>query len=121
MTIHLYEVSPRNSTVNGYPGRRFDWTKFCWDGTAVHRRPSDNPWRPIEEIKAPLPYTDNYLIKARCQYLHVPYDWAENCMIYRVRPNDSMWSGAVYRGHLINEQGVALRAGHWYWQLDLFP
>jgi len=29
--IKEYKVNPHNSTVLGYPGKDFDWSKFDWD------------------------------------------------------------------------------------------
>ena len=108
----LYKVNQRNSTVCGYPGRDFDWTKFDWNGKSVHK---SNGYK---AIKANLPYTDDCLIAPNCQYLHVPYDFEEHGTIYRVRPNDSMYAGETYRGHLIKRQRAIKKSDGWYWELE---
>jgi len=113
--IKEYKVSKHNSTVCGYPGRDFDWTKFCWDGSEI----DESVTKHDRYGNAPLPWVDGGLISPNCQYLHVPYAWAERGTIYRVRPNDSMYAGEVYRGHLVNKQTVILKSDGWYWVLDL--
>jgi len=110
-----YKINQHNSTVCGYPGRDFDWAKFCWDGTAVYQ---DHFTRGVvSERKAPLPFVDDGLIAPNCEYLHVPYNWEENCTIYRVRPNDSMYAGEIYRGNLIKKQTAVKKEDGWYWRL----
>ena len=113
-----YKINPRNSTVNGSPGRRYDWTKFCWDGSAIHLETCSIPGHPVEERKALLPYTDGLPIAPGCQYLHVPYNWAEDCTVFRVRPNDVMCAGQVYRGRMVKRQTAELRPEGWYWVLE---
>ena len=110
-----YKVTSHNSTVCGFPGRDFDWGKFCWDGSEVCKTTivSDR------DYKAPLPFVDDYLIDDNCQYLHVPYNFAEDGTIYRVRPNESMCAGEVYRGKLIKKQTAVKEDGIWYWVLEL--
>ena len=109
----LYKIDEHNSTVCGYPGRDFDWSKFCWDGSEIHK----SIFRDHKDVKAPKPWVDDGLIGTNCQYLHVPYNWAENGTIYRVRPNPTMYAGETYRGHLIEKQTVVKRKGVWYWHL----
>lgn len=108
--IKDYKVNSRNSTVCGYPGRDFDWSKFCWDGNEFYNKNL--------KMKAELPYKDNFLIAPDCEYLHIPYDFSECCTTYRVRPNDSMYAGKVYRGHLIKKQTAIKKDDGWYWRLE---
>ena len=111
-----YPVNKHNSTVLGYPGRDFDWSKFCWDGSAVY---VDEIGRGItSERHAPLPFKDNGLIEEGNEYLHVPYNWEDDSTIYRVRPNDSMRAGRVYRGHKVMYCRAVEHDGKWYWQLE---
>ena len=114
-----YKVSSHNSTVCGYPGRGFDWNKFCWDASEIR---VDKCFMPNclhkHETPAPLPHVDDYLIGAGCQYLHVPYDWAKSGTIYRVRPNESMRADKTYRGQLIKSVKAFQKSDGWYWVLD---
>lgn len=110
----LYKIAKHNSTVCGYPGRDFDWSKFDWFGEAVHK----GIFRGEKDIQAIAPYVDDYLISANCQYLHVAYDFAKNGTIYRVRPNDSMYAGEVYHGRLIKQQRAIKKKDSWYWELE---
>ena len=119
MKTRRYKVSSRTSTVNGGPGRYYDWSKFCWDGSEIYLERCFIPGHPVAERKAPLPYPDGFLNAPGCQYLHVPYNWAEASTIYRVRPNDTMYTGATYRGRLVKQQRAILLADGWYWELDL--
>ena len=107
-----YKINSRNSTVCGYPGREFDWAKFCWneEGENSFHRP---------HYKCPKVWTDNGLIEPNCEYLHVPYTWSETSQIFRVRPNDSMLAGKVYRGHLIIKQTAIKKEDGWYWRLEM--
>jgi len=115
-----YRVNQRNSTVCGDPGRLYDWSKFCWDGSAIHCDRCNHPGCNGEHTKnkAPLPLVDGYLIAKHCQYLHVPYHWEEDCTIFRVRPNDNMWTGETYRGKLVKKQTAEQKDGAWYWVLE---
>lgn len=118
--IREYKVSKHNSTVCGYSGRDFDWGKFCWDSSGIR---VDKCFLPNcehrHETKAPLPWVDNCLIAPDCEYLHVPYDWSEAGTIYRVRPNESMYAGSKYRGHLVKSVKAVEKEDGWYWVLDL--
>lgn len=111
-----YKVGPHNSTVDGYPGYDYDWAKFCWDGSALLQ----SILKERSTIQAPLPWVDDGFIGPNCQYLHVPYAWAEIGTIYRVRPNENMRAGGVYRGYLVTRQRAEKREdGFWYWILVL--
>lgn len=109
--IKRYKLNKHNSTVCGYPGRNYDWSKFCWDGSAVFKSVDKG------DLKAPLPYVDDFFIPENCQYLHVPYDFAAAGTICRVRPNATMYAGKIYRGHLIKKQTAVERKDGWYWKL----
>lgn len=109
-----YKVNQRNSTVLGYPGRYFDWSKFDWEGKQVHK----SILKGQEDMIAPIPYVDDFLIADNCQYLHIPYEWEQLRTIYRVRPNDCMWAGAVYRGKLVKSQKAIKKEDGWYWRLE---
>ena len=109
-SIRRYPVAGRNSTVCGGPGREYDWSKFCWDGSQTCRFHG-------RVLRAPKPFVDDRLIAKHCQYLHVPYDFAEEGTIYRVRPNESMWAGRTYRGILVARQTAELVGGVWCWVL----
>ena len=118
--IKEYKIGPRNSTVLGGPGREFDWTLFCWDGSEVHMLDCGVANHPKEELKAPLPRVDGSGVPGGCQYLHVPFNWAGNATVFRVRPNDSMYAGRVYRGHLVKRQtAVKHEDGVWFWVLEM--
>ena len=109
-----YKISSRNSTVLGYPGREFDWSKFCWDGSEIHR----SIFRKQKDMKAPLPWIDDGLIGEGNQYLHIPYNWKEAGTIYRVRPNESMRAGEIYRGKLVKQTKAIKKDDGWYWLLE---
>ena len=109
-----YKVNKRNSTVCGYPGRNFDWTRFDWEGKSIHK----SIFKGEKACKSPKPFTDDCLISDNCQYLHVPYDFEESCTIYRVRPITSMYAGEIYRGHLIKRQTAVKKSDGWYWVLE---
>lgn len=85
-------ITPHNSTVNGYPGQQYDWSKFDWKGEALL---SEKLSVGITfDRKAPAPWTDGDS-KKYYQYIHVPYDWPKQGTIYRVRPKwevgDHLW------------------------------
>ena len=78
------------------------------------------PEHPKAELEAPLPLVDGSGNPGGCQYLHVPYAWAEDATVFRVRPNGSMWAGRVYRGHLVKRQtAVKHEDGVWFWVLEV--
>lgn len=105
-----YLVNIHNSTVCGYPGRGFDWNKFDFDGKTKYKFDGKSG-------KAPQAWVDNGFIDKGCEYLHVPYDYAEHGTIYRVRPNESMRAGKTYRGIKIHHQTAVKEKGQWYWRL----
>ena len=109
-----YKINKHNSTVCGYPGRDFDWSKFCWNGNEVFK----SIFKGIKNMKAPKPFVDDCLIAENCQYLHIPYDFMEHGTIYRVRPNPTMYAGEIYRGHLITKQTAIKKSDGWYWVLE---
>ena len=114
-----YKTSKHNSTVCGYPGRNFDWNKFCWDGSEIHiEKCLVSGCDHKHENKAPLPLVDDCLIAEGCEYLHVPYNWAEDCTVFRVRPNHSIYAGEVYRGRLVKSVKAVKRKGVWYWLVE---
>jgi hypothetical protein len=113
--IKRYKINKHNSTVCGYPGRDFDWSKFCWDGSEIHKA----IFKGDKNRKALLPFVDDGLIAVNCQYLHVPYNWIKNETIYRVRPNECMYAGGIYRGHKVIKQKAVKENENWYWELEL--
>jgi len=112
--IREYKIDSHNSTVCGYPGREFDWSKFDWEGQSIYV----SMIKDIEDRKAPLPWVDNGLINKDNQYLHVPYNFAEDGTIYRVRPNESMQAGKIYRGKRVKQTRAIKKDDGWYWQLE---
>lgn len=116
----LYKVNYHNSTCCGYPGRGFDWSKFCWDGSELHDY-GDAVYSGTKDKlgiqHCPIPWVDNGFISKGSEYLHVPYDWKEAGTIYRVRPNPTMEAGEVYRGKLIKRQRAVKLDDGWYWEL----
>ena len=115
LMIKRYKVAKHNSTVCGYPGRDFDWSKFCWDGSETHK----SIFRGVKNMQAPKPFVDDCFIVENCQYLHVPFDFTEHGTIYRVRPNPSMYAGETYMGHKVLTQKAVLESGVWYWELEV--
>jgi len=113
--IKEYKISSRNSTVCGYPGRDFDWSKFDWEGKSIHKAIHKGE----KDRKAIEPYVDDGLIPLNCQYLHVPYDFEEHSTTYRVRPNCTMYAGERYRGFLVIKQTVVKKDDGWYWVMEL--
>lgn len=125
-----YEITKHNSTLCGYPARNFDWDKLCWDRSHRIKEEHRYMWRGSKKgcmayqvahfgYRAPKVYKDNFLIAGNCEYLHVPYDWAESGTIYRVRPNESMYAGNIYWGKLIKSQSAIKRGKKWYWVLEI--
>ena len=129
--IKEYRIAKHNSTVCGYPGRDFDWSKFDWNSQTGHdfgdmRYSNDSEFIPKKKRgqligikKAPEVYPDIGFIGEGNQYLHVPYDWAEQAKVYRVRPNETMRAGQTYRGHLIKKQTAIKKSDGWYWVLEI--
>ena len=115
--IKDYKISKHNSTVNGDRGNLYDWSKFCWDGSAVHIEPCSSPnCKHVHKWKAHVPYVDG---GETCQYLHVPYDWVKDCTVFRIYPNDNMWVGKIYRGKKVISQKAIKKNDGWYWRLEL--
>ena len=119
MTDHSvdYKLIPRNSTVNGYPGSSVDWNLFDWKGGQKY---DNTHWRKgtPDVYPSPKPYVDDFLIEAGNEYLHVPYNWADDLTIYRVRPSDSMLAGQTYRGRKVKGVKAVEKAGGWYWRVE---
>lgn len=115
--IRQYKIQKHNSTVCGYPGRDFDWSKFDWEGKSVYK----GILKGDKDIEAPEPFVDDYFIGDNNQYLHVPYNFTEHCIIYRVRPNDSMCAGEIYRRCLVVSTKAIKKTDGWYWELELTP
>jgi hypothetical protein len=104
-------ITPHNSTVNGDPGTRYDWSKFDWGQETEHdfgdlRYSTDSEFVPDELKgqligiqKAPKPYSDGKA-KEYYEYLHVPYNWREDAKVFRVRPKlevgDRLWVRETY-------------------------
>ena len=130
MAFKDYKVAKHNSTACGYPGREFDWSQFCWDNSHVLSKDIQKHWldhahkgsmacQVAEKgYHAPDVYVDDYFIGRNCQYLHVPYRWRDDATIYRVRPNETMCAGQIYRGHLIKKQTAIKKEDGWYWRLE---
>jgi len=113
MNRRIYPITQHNSTVCGYPGRDFDWSKFDWVG-GVKYLPA---FKGLPKSVSPPPWVDDGLIEPNCQYLHVGYNFAEHGTVYRVRPNESMRAGRVYRRRLVMRQTAELIDGQWCWVL----
>lgn len=112
-----YKITKHNSTVCGYPGRDFDWSKFCWDGKASHvDRCHVQGCKHCHTYKAPLPWVDGEADHG--EYLHVPYNYEDDCTIYRVRANDTMYVEATYRGQKVKSLKVVKKDDGWYWVLE---
>lgn len=113
----------------GYPARDFDWSKLDWDqqtsydfGDMRYSKDSefvskDKRGELIGIQKAPKVYKDHGFIEPNCEYLHVPYDYNQAGTIYRLRPNESMRAGNIYRGHKIVRQQAIKKEDGWYWRL----
>ncbi len=76
-------ITPNNSIVGE---GKVDWNDFCWDGTEIYKNTCPHGHTMI--LKAPLPFPDG--IK-----LHVPYNYSEECTVYRIYPKwskgDRLW------------------------------
>jgi hypothetical protein len=84
-TIRRQKTETRRVIVkqNSSIGEGGDWDKLDFAGKTVHKETMGG----IEmEKKAPLPFRDEGFGDHTYQYLHVPYDWAEDETIYRVYP-----------------------------------
>jgi hypothetical protein len=128
--IKEYKITQRNSTLCGYPARGFDWSKLCWDGSEQIEIESRHMWDDCpkgsmgytvahSDYKCPLPYEDDFFIGDNSQYLHVPYNWKEHGTIFRVRPNETMWAGEIYRGKKVLSQKAIKKDDGWYWVLEM--
>ncbi len=117
--IKDYKINEHNSTVCGYPGRDFDWSKFCWNGKATYIDRC-HVWgcNHCHSSQAPLPWIDGNATEYG-EYLHVPYDYENQCTIYRVRANDTMYAGEKYRGKAVKSLKAVKKEDGWYWQLEL--
>jgi hypothetical protein len=86
-------ITPHNSEVGE---GRVDWSKFCWDGSAIYKEELTSGI--IVEHRAPLPFVDHSV--TNWDYLHIPYDWAEDMSIFRVYPRweagDRLWVKEVF-------------------------
>ena len=120
MTIIRERIGPRNSTVNGDPGRLYDWAGACWDGSAVHvDHCMTRDCTHVHENKAPLPFKDGK--PESCQYLHVPWHWVSDSTIYRVYPRDKWCVGEKWYGKTVVRQTVEKDDDGWYWVVELTP
>jgi hypothetical protein len=129
MTYKDYKINSRNSTVCGYVGRNYDWSKFDWNQETSHDF-GDMRYSTTSEfvdkksrgqligiVKAPPVFVDNGLIDKGNEYLHVPYEWVNMGTIYRVRPNESMRAGEKYRGKIVKETKAIKKDDGWYWRV----
>ena len=119
MMTKSFKVGPTNSQVNGYPGRHYDWTQFCWDGSAVYLENCGYPKHPVTESRAIMPYKDGMPTPGNCEYIHVPYKWEYRQTVYRVYPRNGLWPGRKYYGKYIVQQRAVLKEDGWYWEIDL--
>jgi hypothetical protein len=129
MTYKDYKVNSHNSTVCGYAGRGFDWSKFDWNQETSHdfdnQRysktsefvPKESRGQLIGIQKAPAVFIDTGFIGAKNEYLHVPYNYIEDGTIYRVRPNESMQAGEMYRGKIVKRTKAIKKDDGWYWRI----
>ena len=116
-------IKPSNSDVGV---GKVDWSKFCWDGTAIH---TDTCFEPncnhSHKHQAPMPFADGK--PETGQYLHVPYNWQDDMTIFRVYPKwqvgDRLWVRETHQiigtmtlshrglGRRIKEAGVRYKDG----------
>jgi len=125
-----YKINKHNSTVCGYAGRLYDWSKFDWNSETSHDFGDMRYSKTSEYVdkehrgeligiqKAPKVHVDDYFIGDKNQYLHVPYNYIEDTTIYRVRPNESMRAGNKYHGHLVKSTKAIKKEDGWYWRLE---
>ena len=115
--IRQYKINKHNSMVNGYPGREFDWSLFCWDGSGEKTDYCYHTGCNHKHIsKSPSPWVDGkgYL----AEYLHVPFEWNHMGTIFRVYPNESLQPGEIYRGHLVKSVKAIKKDDGCYWELE---
>jgi hypothetical protein len=128
MNYRDYKINKHNSTVCGYAGRGFDWSKFDWNQETSHDFgdlrysnislvDKESRGKLIGIQKAPIVFVDGCLIGEHNQYLHVPYNWIEDGTVYRVRPNESMRAGEKYRGKIVKETQAIKKDDGWYWRI----
>ena len=78
-------ITPDNGMPNGQWGKLYDWSKFDWEGKAIHIDECHaRCCNHSHEDKAYPAYVDRS--SPNYEYLHVPYDWAEECTVYRIWP-----------------------------------
>lgn len=112
--IKRYPITAKNSTVCGYPGRQFDWSKFDWKGETL--APRELARGITTERRAPFPWVDGSSL-SYYEYLHVPYEWSEHMTIYRVRPS-SFEAGKKRYGKLIKSVKAEVVNGQGFWVLE---
>ena len=128
MNYKDYKINKHNSTVCGYAGINYDWSKFDWEQKTSHNFGNlrysnislvdkESRGKLIGIVKAPAVFIDNSWIGAKNEYLHVPYNWIEDGTIYRVRPNESMYAGEKYRGNIVKETKAIKKDDGWYWRI----
>jgi hypothetical protein len=88
-----------------------DWSKLCWDGSAIYTFPELTNYTPIKkQEKAPLPFVDDGFWKkdhSAAMYLHVPYNWEDDMTIYRIYckydVGDRLWVRETWCAGCTNE------------------
>ena len=112
------KIDAGNSTVNDDDAGFFDWGRFCWDGSeqAIEKCPLCDHQH---ILSAPEPYADSGLIAKNCEYIHVPYQWADLRCVYRIWPINKLYAGKKYEGKRIIRQSVIKKDDGWYWRLEL--
>ena len=116
--IKEYKITQHNSTVCGYPGHDYDWSKFDWEGKTRHfDRCNHQGCTHSHVYQAPVAFVDGNASEYY-EYLHVAYDYEQQATIFRIRPNDCMEVGKIYRGHLVKSVKAVKKSDGWYWQLQ---
>jgi hypothetical protein len=122
-----YKIEPKNSSVNGAPGTHYDWSKFDWDQKAEYdfgdsRYSTESEYIPKEKRgqligvqKAPKVFVDGNS-DSFGEYLHVPYDWAEDATVYRVYFKSAV--GKKFAGKTIKAVRAIKKDDGWYWQIE---